>query len=186
MGARCFLFQLACPRDQSLISFHSVLSPPRRLVIRFKMVSFTKFNPRVPKFDLSNRLSVSAPTHPSPKRSEDGPIDKGDPYSYEPLKRFSWPVVQMAILISMGGFVFGFDTGQISGFLAQQDFLKRFGQRHSDGTYYFSNVRSGLVVSLVSLSCLPLRLLLIRRTTAFYWHPDGSAHWRADCRSDWP
>lgn len=31
------------------------------------------------------------------------------------------------------------------------DFLRRFGQRKGDGTYYFSNVRSGLIVGLVSL-----------------------------------
>ena len=44
---------------------------------------------------------------------------------------------------------FGYDTGQISGFLEMPDFLDRFGQRHSDGTAYFSNVRAGLIVSLV-------------------------------------
>lgn len=30
-----------------------------------------------------------------------------------------------------------------------QDFLERFGQQHDDGTYYFSNVRSGLIVAMV-------------------------------------
>lgn len=29
------------------------------------------------------------------------------------------------------------------------DFLRRFGQRGSDGTYAFSTVRSGLIVGLV-------------------------------------
>ena len=40
-------------------------------------------------------------------------------------------------------------AGQISGFLAMKDFLQRFGQRQSDGSYAFSNVRSGLIVGLV-------------------------------------
>ena len=43
-------------------------------------------------------------------------------------------------------------AGQISGFLAMKDFLKRFGQLQTDGTYAFSDVRSGLIVGLVSFS----------------------------------
>ena len=47
---------------------------------------------------------------------------------------------------------FGYDTGQISGFLAMPNFLERFGQfNHKTGKFYFSNVRSGLIVALVSL-----------------------------------
>lgn len=34
------------------------------------------------------------------------------------------------------------------------NFLSRFGQLNSDGTYYFSNVRSGLIVSLLSVGTL--------------------------------
>lgn len=46
---------------------------------------------------------------------------------------------------------FGYDTGQISGFLAMPNFLERFGQfNHQTGNFYFSNVRSGLIVALVS------------------------------------
>lgn len=50
--------------------------------------------------------------------------------------------------------MFGYDTGQISGFLGMVDFLRRFGQRHADGTPYFSNVRSGLIVALLSIGTL--------------------------------
>lgn len=35
-----------------------------------------------------------------------------------------------------------------------KDFLRRFGQHHADGTSYFSNVRSGLIVSLLSIGTL--------------------------------
>lgn len=35
-----------------------------------------------------------------------------------------------------------------------KDFLRRFGMRHGDGTYYFSNVRSGLIVALLSIGTL--------------------------------
>jgi SP family sugar:H+ symporter-like MFS transporter len=34
------------------------------------------------------------------------------------------------------------------------DFVRRFGQRHQDGTYYFSNARSGLIVALLSIGTL--------------------------------
>ena len=34
------------------------------------------------------------------------------------------------------------------------DFLSRFGQMNSDGTFYFSNVRSGLIVAMLSIGTL--------------------------------
>lgn len=65
----------------------------------------------------------------------------------------------MAMLVAMGGFIFGYDTGQISGFLEMEVFLEYFGElgpqseAHPTG-YYFTNVRSGLIVALVrSYSC---------------------------------
>jgi SP family sugar:H+ symporter-like MFS transporter len=60
----------------------------------------------------------------------------------------------MAMLVAMGGFIFGYDTGQISGFLEMDVFLRRFGEYvgvsdNSPSGYAFSNVRSGLIVGLV-------------------------------------
>lgn len=34
------------------------------------------------------------------------------------------------------------------------DFLQRFGQLNKEGTYYFSNVRSGLIVAMLSIGTL--------------------------------
>ncbi|CCD23836.1 sugar porter family MFS transporter NDAI_0C01750 [Naumovozyma dairenensis CBS 421] len=59
----------------------------------------------------------------------------------------------MCIMIAFGGFVFGWDTGTISGFVAQTDFLRRFGQKHHDGSHYLSKVRMGLVVSIFNIGC---------------------------------
>ncbi|RMZ87062.1 hypothetical protein DV736_g5710, partial [Chaetothyriales sp. CBS 134916] len=53
-----------------------------------------------------------------------------------------------------GGVSFGYDTGQISGFLEMPDFLARFGQTNSHGEHYFSDVRSGLIVALLSIGTL--------------------------------
>lgn len=56
-------------------------------------------------------------------------------------------------LVAFGGFVFGFDTGTISGFLNMSDYKARFGQQGADGTYYMSNVRTGLIVSIFNIGC---------------------------------
>ncbi|EIW73633.1 hypothetical protein TREMEDRAFT_71013 [Tremella mesenterica DSM 1558] len=65
-----------------------------------------------------------------------------------------WTSVALAILASMGGFIFGYDTGQISDILLIPDFLQRFGQQGPDGTYAFSNVREGLIVGMLSIGTL--------------------------------
>lgn len=77
---------------------------------------------------------------------EKGPGDVVD----TPIPLLTWRSFIMGILVSMGGFLFGYDTGQISGFLEMPNFLQRFGEPQSDGTYHFTNVRSGLIVALVS------------------------------------
>lgn len=46
---------------------------------------------------------------------------------------------------SIGGFMFGYESGQISGFLAMSDFIERFGE---DGK--FSAVRQGTIVGLLA------------------------------------
>ena len=57
------------------------------------------------------------------------------------------------LFIAFGGFVFGWDTGTISGFVAQTDFIRRLGQTRSDGSHYLSKVRTGLVVSIFNIGC---------------------------------
>ncbi|AJV02261.1 Hxt3p [Saccharomyces cerevisiae YJM1592] len=57
------------------------------------------------------------------------------------------------VMVAFGGFVFGWDTGTISGFVAQTDFLRRFGMKHKDGSYYLSKVRTGLIVSIFNIGC---------------------------------
>lgn len=55
--------------------------------------------------------------------------------------------------VAFGGFVFGFDTGTISGFVNMPNFVQRFGQLNSAGTYYLSNVRVGLMISIFNVGC---------------------------------
>ncbi|TEA12657.1 Hexose transporter 2 [Colletotrichum sidae] len=96
---------------------------------------------------------------------------------YSPLKRITGRSWAMGILISMGGMVFGYDTGQVSGFLEMPDFLDRFGERSSpDAAPHFSNVRSGLIVGLLSIGTLigalvaaPIADRFGRRNSISFW-----------------
>ncbi|KAF7970911.1 hypothetical protein HWV62_22608 [Athelia sp. TMB] len=63
----------------------------------------------------------------------------------------------LAVLASMGGFIFGYDTGQISDILLLPDFRLRFATCAAPGdaaTCAFSVVREGLIVALLSIGTL--------------------------------
>ncbi|KAI0721758.1 general substrate transporter [Fomitopsis betulina] len=62
--------------------------------------------------------------------------------------------IALAVIASMGGFIFGYDTGQISDILIMDDFVLRFGKCSTPGlasTCSFSTVREGLIVALLSI-----------------------------------
>ncbi|QLG72023.1 hypothetical protein HG535_0C03760 [Zygotorulaspora mrakii] len=59
----------------------------------------------------------------------------------------------LCLMIAFGGFVFGWDTGTISGFVNLDDFIRRFGSIGSDGRPYLSRVRMGLIVSIFNIGC---------------------------------
>ncbi|KAK6465098.1 general substrate transporter [Scheffersomyces coipomensis] len=57
------------------------------------------------------------------------------------------------LLVAFGGFVFGFDTGTIGGFLNMTDFQERFGEVNAEGEHYISDIRTGLIVSVFNIGC---------------------------------
>lgn len=77
----------------------------------------------------------------------------------KPLSAYT-TVSILCLMIGFGGFIFGWDTGTISGFVNLSDFVKRFGQKNSKGIYYLSKVRMGLIVSIFNVGCAVGGILL--------------------------
>lgn len=62
----------------------------------------------------------------------------------EPTGRVPAVAVILGAVASIGGFMFGYESGQISGFLQMSDFLERFGENGE-----FSAIRQGTIVGLL-------------------------------------
>ncbi len=60
----------------------------------------------------------------------------------------------LTLLVAFGGFILGWDTGTISGFVNDQDFIQRFGDLNpSTQSYELTDVRTGLIVSIFNIGC---------------------------------
>ncbi|KAG2413586.1 hypothetical protein HFD88_002775 [Aspergillus terreus] len=93
-----------------------------------------------------------------------------------PVTYLTWRSFILGIVVSMGGFIFGYSTGQIAGFTTMDDFKRRFAQRQADGTYAFSNVRNGLIVGLLCIGTMigalvaaPIADRIGRRMSISFW-----------------
>jgi SP family sugar:H+ symporter-like MFS transporter len=60
----------------------------------------------------------------------------------------------LGAIANIGGFIFGYVSGQISGFFLMGDYARRFGTLQNDGSYAFSAARQGTIVGLVCVGAL--------------------------------
>lgn len=101
--------------------------------------------------------TVAPPQQPSAESSyQNSPIQKPI-QSNGPDTPVPWVTMRslvMALFVSMGGLLFGYDTGQISGFLQMTNYVRRYGQLNSKGKWELSDVRAGLIVGLLSIGTL--------------------------------
>ncbi|OBA24405.1 general substrate transporter [Metschnikowia bicuspidata var. bicuspidata NRRL YB-4993] len=100
--------------------------------------------------ELQSKLGVDTPINDSLFEAKEE-----SPLAVLPEKHFKdyISISVFCLFVAFGGFVFGFDTGTISGFVNMSDFTTRFGQLNADGTYYLSDVRTGLLVSIFNVGC---------------------------------
>ncbi|KAJ3390348.1 hypothetical protein HDU84_007603 [Entophlyctis sp. JEL0112] len=61
------------------------------------------------------------------------------------------PGIVVCCVAAFGGFLFGFDTGTISGNIAMNPWLKRFGYLDSTGAYAISSATKSVVVSIMAV-----------------------------------
>lgn len=100
-------------------------------------------------------MSTSEPasgTTTPPNGNEKHDIDVNG--GYPPVKVLNFRTVIMGLLVSLGGFIFGWEGGSISGYTQMTNFKNRFGDVEDDGSLKLGNVRQGLMVGMLCVGCL--------------------------------
>ena len=116
------------------------------------MSSNEQVTPRVSEDNLDGKKSMETPQSPSdiPTTKD---ITAEQPTLPEKSLKDYISISLFCILVAFGGFVFGFDTGTISGFVNMTDYKRRFGTLQSDGTYGFTDTRTGVIVAIFNAGC---------------------------------
>ncbi|KAK4632057.1 High-affinity glucose transporter ght2 [Fulvia fulva] len=68
--------------------------------------------------------------------------------------KVTFMAVYLGLVASIGGFIFGYVSGQISGFFEMANYGRRFGHVQNDGTIVFSAARQGTITGLLCIGCL--------------------------------
>ncbi|KAL7896709.1 general substrate transporter [Trichoderma sp. SZMC 28014] len=100
---------------------------------------------------LFNKKQASAPVE-EPKRDNSTSSEEGSQLHAE--GKVTVLACALGAVASVGGFIFGYVSGQISGFFLMEDYASRFGALQSDGSYTFSAARQGTIVGLLCIGSL--------------------------------
>ncbi|KUI68040.1 High-affinity glucose transporter ght2 [Cytospora mali] len=77
--------------------------------------------------------------------------DNGD---WPAPKILNFRVIVMGLLVSLGGFIFGWEGGAISGYTQMYNFRSRFGDVVENDVLKLGNIRQGLMVGMLCAGCL--------------------------------
>lgn len=91
---------------------------------------------------------LSTPPNGNEKAAGEYNGDYGKP------KVFNFRVIIMGLLVSLGGFIFGWEGGSISGYTQMANFKQRFGDVEDSGSLKLGNVRQGLLTGMLCVGCL--------------------------------
>ena len=69
-------------------------------------------------------------------------------------QKVTFIAIFLGMVASIGGFMFGYVSGQISGFFLMEDYARRFGEPQPDGTFLFTPVRQGTIVATLCAGAL--------------------------------
>ncbi|KAF2723604.1 general substrate transporter [Polychaeton citri CBS 116435] len=85
-------------------------------------------------------------------------LEKADSPTQQPLasdgQKITFLACFLGLVASIGGFMFGYVSGQISGFFGMEDYAQRFGQCNASGVCTFDAPRQGTIVGLLCIGCL--------------------------------
>lgn len=100
-------------------------------------------------------MITPAPQAGNETSSSNSPVQRAakPPIVDTPIPTITLRSLVMALFVSMGGLLFGYDTGQISGFQDMNNYLQRYGQ-FLDGKWQLTDDRAGLIVGMLSIGTL--------------------------------
>lgn len=102
---------------------------------------------------MSSQTEPNSGTSTPPNGHEKEPVGE-HAGEYAPVKVFNFRTVIMGLLVSLGGFIFGWEGGAISGYTQMSNFKNRFGDELDNGSRSLGNVRQGLMVGMLCVGCL--------------------------------
>lgn len=88
-------------------------------------------------------------------------VEKDKDDSTEPQKAGFWNLYSkhkvvglLCLMVAFGGFVFGWDTGTISGYIQMENFKEKFGDFNNEtNKYEIGTTKVGLIISIFNIGC---------------------------------